>query len=170
MRWARTEAGARVEVDSEADTERLAQALAPLVTPGTVIALTGELGAGKTRFTRALAEALGADPTQVSSPTFVLVHEYDADMPILHIDTYRLKSIGEFEALGLGDELGAGGLCLIEWADRVEQSLPTGAWRVAIAAQGPGPHRRAFEVHFPGAPAVAHRFAEQLDRLNPGGA
>lgn len=121
-----------VDLASEAETERLGRAIAESVPPGTVIGLVGGLGAGKTRLVRAIAEALGVDPAAISSPTFVLIHEYDGRMPVYHFDVYRLKSPAEFEDLGLAEYWDGGGLCLVEWADRVRELLPEDAWTVAI--------------------------------------
>jgi tRNA threonylcarbamoyladenosine biosynthesis protein TsaE len=127
------ESSLTIEVASEADTERLGQALAEVVRPGQVIGLVGTLGAGKTRLVRAMAEALGVDPRAISSPTFVLIHEYEGRMPIYHFDAYRLDGPDDFEALGASDYwLEGDGLCLIEWADLVQDRLPTGTWWVRI--------------------------------------
>src|SRR3954471_4675282 len=108
-----------IEVESESDTEALGGALAGVVSPGTVIGLVGPLGAGKTRLVRALAEALGVDPGAIASPTFVLIHEYEGQIPVVHCDAYRLRDADEFEALGVDDYWSGGGICLVEWADRV---------------------------------------------------
>src|SRR5689334_14978657 len=81
-----------VELASEDDTARLGRAIAGVVEIGTVIGLVGPLGAGKTRLTRAIAEALGVEPDTISSPTFVLIQEYDGRLPVYHFDTYRLPS------------------------------------------------------------------------------
>ena len=89
------------DTKSPDETDRLAATLAPLLRPGDVIALAGNLGAGKTHFTRALASALGNSPDSVSSPTFVLLHQYlDGHLPIYHFDTYRLGDLDEFLMLG----------------------------------------------------------------------
>ena len=114
--------------ESEADTDRLGRALASAIHPGVVIALVGPLGAGKTRLSRGIAEALGADPSAIASPTFVLIHEYEARLPIYHIDAYRLRTAEEFDALGADEYLSGGGVCLIEWADRVADRLPPWTW------------------------------------------
>jgi tRNA threonylcarbamoyladenosine biosynthesis protein TsaE len=151
MRVERTDQSSlTIEVASEADTERLGQALAQVAGPGQVIGLVGTLGAGKTRLVRALAEALGVDPRAISSPTFVLIHEYEGRMPIFHFDAYRLDGPDDFEALGASDYWAEGdGVCLIEWADLVDDRLPTGAWWVRIEMAGPT--ARLVHIETPGA-------------------
>ena len=149
-----------VDVDSESETESLARALAELVEPGVVIGLIGSLGAGKTRFTRALAEALGADPAAIGSPTFVLIHEYDGVLPVYHFDTYRLRNADEFDALGASDYWDAGGLCVVEWADRVADRLPADAWTVRIEPTGVASRR--FHLRWPPGSTDAARLAARL--------
>ena len=104
---------------SESGTEALGAVLAKDLRPGDVVALTGDLGAGKTAFVRGLARGLSLDPGQVSSPTFALVHEYRGGrLPLFHVDLYRLSG-AEAEDLGL-DELGvADGVLAIEWPERL---------------------------------------------------
>jgi tRNA threonylcarbamoyladenosine biosynthesis protein TsaE len=125
-----------LSLQSEEDTIRLAQTLATVIRPNLVIGLVGPLGAGKTRFTRALAEALGVDPQSIASPTFVLIHEYEGRLPIYHFDTYRLNSIEAFEALGPDDYWSAGGVCLVEWADHVAPLLPMDSWWIRFSPTG----------------------------------
>ena len=136
LRVDHTPSGLTIELDSERETDRLGQELARVAGPNTVIGLVGPLGAGKTRFARSFAEALGVDPGTVSSPTFVLIHEYEGHIPVYHFDAYRLGGPGPFEALGVGDYWEAGGVCLVEWADLVDELLPEGRWRVVIEPMG----------------------------------
>jgi tRNA threonylcarbamoyladenosine biosynthesis protein TsaE len=118
-------------LQNEQDTDRLGAALAEILPPGTVIALIGTLGAGKTRLVQAVAAALGVPRDAVTSPTFVLVNEYrQGRLPIFHFDTYRLKDDDEFLALGPEEYFDSKGLTFIEWADRVADLLP--ADRVCI--------------------------------------
>jgi len=110
-----------------AQTEGVGRELARGLVGGEVIALSGELGAGKTTLVRGIAAALGIDPARVSSPTFVLLHEYEGGrLTLAHADAYRLASAGEFEALGLDDLLADGRVVLVvEWPERVIDALPT---------------------------------------------
>jgi tRNA threonylcarbamoyladenosine biosynthesis protein TsaE len=111
--------------------------LAELLFPGAVIALVGPLGAGKTHLVRAVAEGLGiADSRVVSSPTFVLIQEYDARLPIYHFDAYRLRGGEEFLDLGAHEYFEGDGVSLVEWADRVAGCLPTEHLRVTLAVTG----------------------------------
>jgi tRNA threonylcarbamoyladenosine biosynthesis protein TsaE len=146
MRCERTGDVLTVEVDSEEETDRLGRALAGVVRPGAVLALVGPLGAGKTRLSRALAEALGVEPGAIASPTFVLIHEYEGRWPVYHFDAYRLSGPDEFEALGASDYWGAGGVCLVEWADRVAGQLPETAWTIRVEPTGPASRR--FRLRF----------------------
>ena len=110
--------------DPEA-TLALGKSLGPLLFPGAVIALIGPLGAGKTTFTRAVAEGLGVQNlAAVNSPTFTLIHEYPARLPIYHFDAYRLATAEQFEGLGIQEYFAGDGVCFIEWADKFLESLP----------------------------------------------
>ena len=107
-------------LENEQDTERLGAALAEVLPPGTVVALIGTLGAGKTRLVQAVAAALGVPRGSVTSPTFVLVNEYrQGRLPVYHFDTYRLKDDDEFLDLGPDEYFESDGLTFVEWADRV---------------------------------------------------
>lgn len=109
---------------SPAGTEALGRAVGELCRAGDVIALSGELGSGKTAFVRGLASSLGADPRAVSSPTFVLMQEYEATPPVLHIDAYRIESLEELGTTGWTSDLAGESVSVIEWAERVADELP----------------------------------------------
>ena len=121
--------------NSEADTRAIAAALAPSLMPGAVILLSGDLGAGKTAFVRGLAEGLGLDPDDVTSPTFTLVHEYRGGrLPLIHVDLYRLDR-AELDEIGLDQDLAAHGVIAVEWAERLIRGI-VDATAVRIADQG----------------------------------
>ena len=137
----------------------LGRQLGGLLFPGAVVALVGPLGAGKTHFVRAVAEGLGiADSRVVSSPTFVLIQEYDARLPIYHFDAYRLRNDGEFFDLGAHEYFEGKGVCLVEWADRVEACLPAEHLRVTFNVTGETSRRLTFEPR-------GDRYAELLGQL-----
>jgi tRNA threonylcarbamoyladenosine biosynthesis protein TsaE len=118
-------------------TAALGRRLGALLFPGAVVALVGQLGAGKTHLARAIAEGLGLrDGRIVTSPTFVLVQEYHGRLPIWHFDAYRLRSEGEFADLGAQEIFEAGGVSLIEWADRVSGCLPDEHMQVTLTITG----------------------------------
>src|SRR5256885_13707116 len=117
-------------------TTVLGRRLGERLFPGAVVALIGPLGAGKTHFVRAVVEGLDGDGRRVSSPTFALIHEYAARLPVYHFDTYRLPDAAAFADLGVGEYFDGDGVCLIEWADRVESVLPAEHLRVTIAVTG----------------------------------
>lgn len=122
----------------EAATRHCAALLAAEVLPlsGLVIALNGPLGAGKTCFTRALAEALGVPPEEVNSPTYVILQHYQGRLPILHFDLYRLANEDEWDELGAESLLDGESLCLIEWASRIPEHTLGDHLSVNIAAVG----------------------------------
>lgn len=106
---------------SPAETEQVGQALAARLTAGTVLALRGDLGAGKTAFTRGLARGLGYKGA-VNSPTFTIVNEYEGGrLPLFHFDLYRLESADELWDIGWEDYLDRGGVCAVEWSERAEE-------------------------------------------------
>ena len=124
-----------ITTHSQDETAAVGRELAKTLTPGSVVLLSGDLGAGKTAFVRGLAEGLGVDPAEVSSPTFTLVQEYRGGrLPMLHVDLYRLDDPRECDELGL-DELGAGGVVAIEWAEKLSRR-PLDAIRVTIKDAG----------------------------------
>lgn len=131
-----------VELPDLAATEAFGRRLGAALFSGAVVALVGPLGAGKTHLARAIAEGLGvADSRVVTSPTFVLIQEYRGRLPIYHFDAYRLKSEAEFDDLGTQEYYDSGGVCLIEWADRVPGSLPPEQLRITLEPLGPTARR-----------------------------
>ena len=117
---------------SEAETEALGARLAEQLEPGGVVAFTGDLGAGKTAFTRGLARGLGITE-RVTSPTFTVVNEYEGGrLPLFHFDMYRLGSSEELFGIGWEDYLARGGVCAVEWSENVEDALEKDAVRVDI--------------------------------------
>ena len=117
----------------EAETEALGCRLAGLLSPGAVVAYRGGLGMGKTAFTRGLARGLGYQG-RVTSPTFTIVNEYEGSvLPLFHFDMYRLEGAGDLFDIGWEDYLDRGGVCAVEWSERVEEALPEDAVTVTIA-------------------------------------
>lgn len=144
----------------ESATERLGIALAQSLPRPAIVALNGTLGAGKTRLVQAIALGLGMDPTQVTSPTFVLLHEYPGETPIYHFDAYRLRSEDEFWQLGAEEYLSgdAGGIAIIEWADRIAGCLPDE--RLEIFIEVMNATERRFTIT-----AIGTGYEEAIERL-----
>ena len=117
---------------SAAETEALGCRLGCTLAPGTVIAYRGGLGMGKTAFTRGLARGLGC-AGRVTSPTFTIVNEYDGATPLFHFDMYRLGSSDELFDIGWEDYLTRGGVCAVEWSERVDDAMPADTLWVDIA-------------------------------------
>ena len=106
--------------NSAQETEALGERLAAVLRPGDVVAYTGDLGAGKTAFTRGLARGLGV-PHRVTSPTFTIVNEYEGGrLPLFHFDLYRMESPEELFDIGWEDYLARGGVCAVEWSEHAE--------------------------------------------------
>ena len=118
--------------NSPSETEALGETLAGQLEPGTVIAFTGDLGAGKTAFVRGLARGLGVRE-RVTSPTFTIVNEYEGGrLPLFHFDMYRLGSADELFDIGWEDYLARGGVCAVEWSENVSDALDNDCLRVDI--------------------------------------
>jgi tRNA threonylcarbamoyl adenosine modification protein YjeE len=142
----------RISVGPE-ETIAHARQLAGGLVAGDCVALDGELGAGKTVFVRGLARGLGlADDRLVSSPTYVLVHEYPTDPPLYHLDLYRMSEPAiELADLGL-EEMLAEGVVVVEWARRAGGALPARRWGVTLTIEGET--RRAIDITPPCDPAA----------------
>lgn len=134
---------------SPEETEHVGQRLAETLQPGTVIAFQGDLGAGKTAFTRGLARGLGSED-RVTSPTYTIVNEYlGGKMPLFHFDMYRLGSSDELFDIGWEDYLERGGICAVEWSENVSDAMigalivrieKTGETSRTITLEGGGSH------------------------------
>ena len=145
---------------SEAETDRWGSRLAQVLEPGLVIALVGNLGAGKTRLVKAVARELGIEPAHVTSPTFVLVQEYEGRLPLYHFDTYRLADPEAFAELGIDEYYAGSGVCFVEWADRVTNLLPPDHLRIDIETTGTESRRFCLRAQGPRSSAVVQRLRE----------
>ena len=113
-----------ISSNSEQETRSIASALGRDLAMGTVLLLSGDLGAGKTAFVRGLAEGLGIDPDEVTSPTFTIVHEYRGGrLPLVHVDLYRLDR-ADLDEIGLDQDLAATGIVAVEWSERLSRRIP----------------------------------------------
>ena len=139
-----------VTVSSEEETANLAMRLAAQLRPGDVVCLRGDLGAGKTTFTRALVAALGS-PAPVSSPTFTLVHEYQGGrLLVWHVDAYRLRNADDTADIGLDEVFLTGeGLVVIEWPERIEAALPDDHLDIALRDTGGDTREITLRPHGP---------------------
>ena len=135
----------QITTHSADDPQALGQKLASRLAPGDVIAYFGDLGAGKTAFTRGLAQGLGiTDP--VTSPTYTIVNEYlSGRIPLFHFDMYRLSSSDELFDIGWEDYLSRGGVCAVEWSENVEDALQD-AIRVTIEKDADEPDTRHITI------------------------
>lgn len=130
---------------SPQETERLGAALAQYLLPGDVLAYTGDLGAGKTAFTRGLAAGLGITD-RVTSPTYTVVNEYlSGRLPLFHFDMYRLHSADELFDIGWEDYLTRGGVCAVEWSENVEEALENPI-RVELRKVNDDPEQRVISI------------------------
>ena len=135
----------RFITNSPEETEALGARLARALEPGAVVAFTGDLGAGKTAFVRGLARGLGIRD-RVTSPTFTIVNEYEGGrLPLFHFDLYRLGSADELFDIGWEDYLARGGVCAVEWSERMEELLEPGTIRVDLR-RGEDEDRRVITV------------------------
>ena len=124
----------------------MAHQLAARLGRGTAILLSGDLGAGKTAFVKGLAEGLGLDAADVTSPTFTLVHEYRGGrLPLIHVDLYRLNT-ANLDDLGLDDDLARDGVLAVEWAERLDRRLPDA---IVVQIADDGDDRRIITVSEP---------------------
>ena len=119
--------------ESPEETQLLGEQLGKTLKQGDVIALIGDLGTGKTCLTQGIARGVGtAQDEVVSSPSYILINEYNGEVPIYHIDLYRLENSEEIAELGLSEYMEGDGICIIEWAERMADALPDTCIRVHI--------------------------------------
>jgi tRNA threonylcarbamoyladenosine biosynthesis protein TsaE len=126
---------------SPQETENFGRRLADYLGPGSVITLSGGLGAGKTCLVKGIAAALGVGE-EITSPTYTIINEYRLNgrlegCPLFHIDAYRLNGDEDFASTGAGDCFSAGGITIIEWGGRIPNSIPPGAISIEIEISGP---------------------------------
>ena len=128
--------------ECEADTVLEGEKLGRCLEPGSVVALYGDLGAGKTAFVRGLAAGLGIE-SAITSPTFTIVNEHPGQIPLFHFDMYRISSESELFDIGWDEYLERGGVCVVEWSERIPNAIPPDAIIVRIENSG-GDNRRIF--------------------------
>ena len=133
-----------IVTNSEAETMLEGVGLGGTLGPGSVVALYGDLGAGKTAFTRGLARGLGIS-MNVSSPTFTIVNEYPGRIPLFHFDMYRLEAESELFDIGWDDYLERGGVCVVEWSEKVPGAFPAGTIKVKLENLGGDARRLVVE-------------------------
>ncbi len=146
-----------------AQTQRLGAALGAGAQPGTMLLLSGPLGSGKTCLTKGIARGLGIHEV-VNSPTFVLVGEYQGRLPLYHVDLYRLESPAEIAALGLEDYF-AGGVCVVEWAERARDLFPADHLWITLRSEGPRVRHVVLEPAGPAHEALLYRVLPSLTSL-----
>ncbi len=124
---------------TEEDTRQAAHDLAACLSRDAILSLEGPMGGGKTCFVKGLAEALGCDPREVSSPTFTLIHEYHGGrLPLVHMDLYRIETQPELAPLGFDDYLASDGIVAIEWGDKFAEELPARTLRLVFSVENEG--------------------------------
>lgn len=149
----------RYESDSPARTEALGRALGRLLMPGDLVALSGELGGGKTCFVRGIVAALAPQAADlVASPTYALMHEYPGEVPIYHFDCYRLRGGDDAFELGMQEQFQGSGICLLEWPERIGEELPAQRLEVLFEHGGDDLRRITLTPHG----QRARRLLEQL--------
>ena len=129
--------------NSPAETEAVGEKLGKILTPGTILAYRGDLGAGKTAFTRGLARGLGCGDI-VTSPTYTIVNEYTSGrLPLFHFDMYRLRSSDDLFDIGWDDYLERGGVCAVEWSENVDDAMENAIW---VTIHKTGENSRMIEI------------------------
>jgi len=144
-----------------AETEALGRRLGAITEAGMFIALCGELGGGKTCFTRGFVTAAAAESAHlVASPTFAIMNEYSGTVPVFHFDFYRLMSAHEISELGFEEYFQGAGICITEWAERLGELLPADHLAITFAHAGDDRRTITLAAHGPASEALLARFAE----------
>ena len=133
---------------SEEQTRQIAADFCLRLPPGSVVALHGDLGAGKTCFVKGMARALGVDPARVTSPTYTLLHEYEGDHLLVHADLYRLENENDAVRIGLDECMDSEAITVIEWPSRAARLLPARTVHVTLSP-GAAPDERVIEITEP---------------------
>lgn len=149
-----------LRLDSAVKTLEFGQLVAKTLAGGSILALTGELGSGKTQFTRGVGIGLGIPEEHITSPTFTLIQEYPATLPLIHIDLYRLETQADIQSLGLHEYFQAPYIVIIEWADRMQQALHPDHLRLHFTH---GEHQGIRQVTIQG---TASQSCESVNHLN----
>jgi tRNA threonylcarbamoyladenosine biosynthesis protein TsaE len=152
--------------NSPAETLAIARELGAALRPGDVVALTGDLGAGKTLFCKGVGEALGISPDRIVSPTFTIVTEHAGPFPLTHVDVYRLSGAREADGIGMRELLSGDGVCLVEWAEKITELLPTDCIQVRFTISGDD--RREIAIAAPDLPGFDD-FRARSQRFQRGG-
>ncbi len=153
-----------LRTDSAQETTALGEKLGRRLRAGDVIALFGDLGAGKTTLTRGIAVGMGLD-AEIHSPTFTLIHEHPGEVPLYHADLYRLAGEEDVDAIGIEEYIYGDGVTIIEWADRMKSMLPPDRLDIDLRMQGDTHRELSFETDSPRMRAVIE---EVLSDVNSG--
>ena len=141
------------------DTKKFGEKLGSLLKPGDIICLMGDLGAGKTTLTKSIGIGLGVED-YITSPTFTLINEYKGRLNLYHFDVYRLEGISDLDDLGFEEYFYSGGVCIIEWGDKIENILPKDTINLSIE-KGSELDERIINLSGEGS-----RFKELIEELN----
>lgn len=159
----------RLRSRSPGDTDRLGRILGVSLRGGEVLALSGDLGTGKTSLVRGIAAGLGASPRSVSSPTFVLIHEYQGRLRLVHADLYRIDDAGELPQLGLSDYLDGRNVVAIEWAEKAGHELPDDRLEIMLTHHSQSTREIVMQAAGPGSRGLLSRVRRRWTiRRRPG--
>lgn len=157
-----------IDVPDESALGPLGRAVAAALPRGGFVAITGDLGAGKTTFVKACAAAAGVDPAEVVSPTFGLIHVHAGRRgPIVHADLYRLADVADLTETGWDDAVAAADMTFLEWPERAAAALPAERLDVSIAIRGPTARTFSFSAHGPAHDAAIATLAAALRPASP---